>query len=102
MKEFSSKLTPQNKAKFSELWYDRNKCYLRRDLYEHILSQGENNYFSLDQFNQKVQNLELVKKMATEIIPELVALGWKCKLSFGGTGLFIYSSEKPPPNCWDE
>ena len=33
---------------------------------------------------------------------ELVKLGWKCKTSFGGTGLFIYSTEEPPPSCWEE
>jgi len=33
---------------------------------------------------------------------ELEELGWKCKKSFGQTALFIYSTENPPPSCWDD
>jgi len=35
------------------------------------------------------------------IVADLVDnLGWKCKLSFSDTGLFVYSTENPPPSCW--
>jgi hypothetical protein len=102
MREFSSKLNVQNKERFAEIYYDRLKCYLRRDIYEHVLHKDENDYFSLDDFNRKYNNIDLVKKAINEIIPELEALGWKCKSSFGGTALFIYSTETPPPSCWEE
>lgn len=102
MREFPSKLKPENKDSFKKVYYDRMKCYLRRDLYEHILSHNENDYFSLDKFNERVDDLELVKKMISELVRELEDLGWKCKTSFGGTGLFIYSTENPPPSCWEE
>jgi len=84
------------------MFYERMKCYLRRDIYEHVLSYGENDYFSLDKFNEHVRDMESVKKMVEEIIPELEKLGWHCKTSYGGTALFIYSTDTPPPSCWEE
>lgn len=101
MKEFGNKLSTTNKNNFQKIIYERWKCYLRRDLYEHILSREESDYFSLDNFNQRVNNMETVVKMVKEVIPELEALGWKCLLSFGETGLFVYSDKKPE-NCWEE
>lgn len=103
MKEFPSILRPDNKEAFSKLNYDRIKCYLRRDLYEHIIAHSEGEYFSIDAFNEKrVGSMDMVKKMVGDLIPELEKLGWSCKTSFGGTGLFIYSTEKPPPNCFED
>jgi hypothetical protein len=102
MKSFPSKLKVENKASFKDLNYERNKCYLRRDIYEHIISHEEKEYYSLDDFNQKIKNMSIVQKMVEELIPELESLGWKCKLSFGGTGLFIYSTDLPPSNCWED
>ena len=102
MKKFIGNLHVKNKEKFKDIYYNRMKSYLRRDIYEHILSHKENDYFSLDEFNKRVNDLELVKKMSLELIPELEKLGWKCKTSFGGTGLFIFSSDEPPSSCWEE
>jgi hypothetical protein len=102
MKEFPNKLNVTNKDNFSTLHYERTKCYLRRELYEHVISHDENDYFSLDQFNKKYNNMEMVQKMIQELIPELESLGWTCKTSYGGTGMFIYSTDKPPPSCWEE
>lgn len=101
MHEFPSKIKPENKDNFQKIFYDRVKCYLRRDIFEHILSHDENDYFSLDDFNrQRVDDMELVKKMTGELMDELKKIGWNCKLSFGDTGLFIYSTENHPPSCW--
>lgn len=101
MRKFPSHLKPENKKIFSEAVYRRNKCYMRRDIYEHIISKPEDFYFSLDDFNRKINNIELTQKMAKEIAVELENLGWKCKFSFGDTALFIYSTENPPVNCYD-
>ena len=38
--------------------------------------------------------------MISELIPELLNLGWNCKLGYGDTGLFIYSTINPPSNWW--
>lgn len=101
MRKFPISLNVSNKSEFPDLFYSRIKCYLRRDIFEHIISSKEEDYFSLDHINQRVKNIEMIKKIILELIPELEELGWKCKLSFGGTGLFIYSTEDPPSNCWD-
>jgi hypothetical protein len=100
MKIFPKQLNVNNKEAFNILFYQRMKCYLRRDIYEHIISHEETDYFSLDNFNNRVNNIELVKKMTSEIILELEDIGWKCKTSYGGTALFIYSGDKPV-NCLD-
>jgi hypothetical protein len=102
MKEFPVNLTPKNKNNFSKLNHHRLKCYLRRDIYEHIISHEEKDYFSLDDFNRRVNNMNLTKQLVKELIPELQDLGWKCKTSFGCTGLFIYSSDNPPTNCFED
>ena len=49
MKEFPCVCNPKNKNNFQHLNHDRLKCYLRKDLYEHIISHEENDYFSLDE-----------------------------------------------------
>ena len=102
MKEFPSVLKPKHKDEFKDLNHDRLKCYLRRDLYEHIISKDENDYFMLEEFNKRVNDMELTKQIVNEVIPELRELGWNCKTSFGGTALFIYSTEQPPVSCWSE
>lgn len=102
MKDFPSKLNVENKETFSAVYTERTKCYLRRDIFEHVISHDENDYFYLDKFNEKYNDIELIRRLVEELIPELEALGWKCNLSFGGTGLFIYSTDEPPPSCWQE
>ena len=104
MKEFPSCFSVEHKAEFSRLNYDRLKCYLRRDIYEFVVGRKtEDDYFSIDEFNQnRVHDLDLCKKMLAEIILEIQAKGWKCCTSFGDTGLYIFSTEDPPStfvNC---
>ena len=102
MKRFPEKLNVSNRDNFQQLNYERVKCYLRRDIYEHIISKEEKDYFLLDKFDKKwMDDIEITRKMVQEVIPELENLGWTCKLSYGGTGLFIYSNE-PPPNCYPD
>lgn len=102
MKEFPDCLNVKNKENFHQLHYNRTLCYLRIDLYEHIIKEDENSYFELEKFNKKyLKNMDVMQKMVKVVIEELQKLGWKCKLSFGNTGLFIFSSEKPPRSCWD-
>ena len=101
MKEFPEILHVNNKNKFEDIYNNRMISYLRQKIYEHIIREDENNYFDLDNFRQtyKIKNIE---KMTSVVIHELHSLGWKCKFSFGGTALFIYSSDNPPSSCWDD
>ncbi|GAF77758.1 unnamed protein product [marine sediment metagenome] len=102
MKSFPNKLLPTNKINFYSYRYNRVLCYFRKEIYEHMLKGDENNYFELDRFSKQYldNDTNTLKKMTTRIIQELETLGWKCKTSFGDTGLFIYSSEDPPKSCW--
>lgn len=104
MKEFPSRLNVNNKNNFSTYYYERQLCYLRRNIYEHMISKDENSYFELDKFSRNYldNNTDLITRMTDVVISELEKLGWKCKTSFGGTGLFIYSTEKPPPSCFED
>ena len=100
MKAFDASLTPGNKAKFLGIRYDIVLGYLRREITENVLECDENNFFDLPIFSRKYgltdSNLTSMRSVVTE---ELEALGWSVKTSFGGTGLFVYSSEQPPPSC---
>ena len=104
MKEFPSIINVNNKNKFQEVYYKRMLCYLRRKIYEHIIKEDENNYFDLDTFcsSYGIKDMKEMEKMIKILSEELNRFGWKCKVSFGGTALFIYSSKNPPPSCWDD
>lgn len=103
MNRFSVNINVKNTPLFPGFYMSRIKCYIRKAIHEFLISRkDENVYFSLDEFcsDFKVTDTELVKTSVKELIPELVQLGWKCTLSYGDTGLFIYSTEKPPKSCW--
>jgi len=105
MERFLSKLTPTNKENFSDMWKNNRLRKLRKDVYEHILSNEENSYFAIDNWAREFysNNTKVVFNMIKDvIIPELEKLDWKCKTSFGSTALFIYSTTEPPANCYEE
>jgi hypothetical protein len=87
---------------FEQMNYERINSILRVDIYNHMISRrSENEYFDLDTFNMKNNiSMKTLHQMIKEIMNELEKLGWKTKLSFGDTGLFIYSTEEQPKSCW--
>ena len=103
MKEFPSHFKPENKGDFSEYRYKRNLAYMRKEIFELVLKGNENDYFDLDIFRKTycIERSDL-KNMLIKIMEELTNLGWNVKTSFGETGLFIFSSEKPPESCHDD
>lgn len=104
MRKFSKLIKPENKDNFINIYTTRMKKKLRTELFEHILISEEKDYFSLDSFFESTKKLdkEVSEKILDEVLSELSMLGWKIKKSYGGTGIFIYSSENPPPNCWED
>ena len=106
MKEFPNRMRVENKDKFPKLFYDRHLCYLRRDIFEHLLSRNgdENDYFTLDDWcSEHLKNRkDLMGEMRDTIIREIEETGWKCKLSFMGSAIFIYSTENPPSSCYED
>jgi hypothetical protein len=101
MKKFLIKMNVKNKDSFESYRNDYLKCKLREEIYRHVISKKEEDYFSLDGFSKTQEcNIQLTQKLVETLIPEIEKMGWKCKLSFGNTGLFIYSTDEPPKNCW--
>lgn len=104
MKDFPNKIHVDNKDNFKQINYDRNLCYLRKSVYEHVIAEDENTYFELDAWCRKYikNDWNMMESMILTIIDELQKQGWKCKTSFNNTGLFVYSSEKPPSSCFED
>ena len=102
MNTFPTDLKVENKEAFQDIRYNNTLCYMRKNIYEHILSHLEDDYWDFGAF-VTLYNIEShnSKKMIDTIIEELMLLGWNCKLCYGDTGLFIYSTEDLPHNCWD-
>jgi hypothetical protein len=97
MKEFNKNLAVSNISEFPNLRNIRLLSKYRKKISEFLVERkDENEYFQLDCFSNSVNN-----DITKILISELENLGWKCKLSYGGTGLFIYVSETPS-NCWEE
>jgi len=68
-----------------------------------MIIEKENTYFELDDFARNNQlDDEEINNMTATIIEELADLGWNCKTAFRGTGLFIYSTNEPPPSCYPD
>lgn len=86
------------KNKIQEIKVKRILCYLRRDIYEHMINNDENTNFNLEGFFKKY-NLEKSeeKYMKDVILFELEELGWTCRLMYGGAGLYIYPDASNPP-----
>lgn len=103
MKLFPEKLKPENKENFHKYFFERNLAYMRRDIFEKMLRGDENDYFELEKFSAEynITNEDL-NKMVNKVCSELQDLGWKTETSFGGTALFIYSTENPPPSCYPD
>jgi len=105
MIKFPETLNFKNKNNFSENNYKRLISIFRQEIHDHILdkvSKNENEYFDLDYFSKKYldNNSKEMQKFVSIIMTELQELGWKTSLSFGDTGLFIYSSDEKPSSCW--
>ena len=102
MDQFPIHLNPKLKYRFNTEYTRLLTCKLREEIYEHIISNDVNSYFPLDNFVRKYNVTEKLTELAELIMFELTSLGWKCKTSFGGTGLFIYSTDSPPSNCYED
>lgn len=111
MLNFPDTIRVEKKEEFNTVLYSEIVESLRKQIYKHIIRNDENSYFDLDKFNNRETRYtrklsdntkELLDNATTAVIEELEELGWKCKLSFGGTALFIYSTDELPESCWDD
>ena len=102
MKSFPQEINVKNLHSFHRINNDRIINIIRNEIYETIIKRkSENEYIDLDKISKDHSySMNMVSKIITDISEELHQLGWKTKLSFGDTGLFIYSTEDPPTSCW--
>lgn len=103
MQSFPSGLIPENKDKFDSFLMHRLQCELRQRIYDLMILGDENDYFDIGSFYRYSRvPIDMRKPLLDSITQELTKLGWKCKTSFSETGLFIYSTDKPPVSCYDD
>lgn len=103
MDSFPEILTPNNITRFPAAKMRRLLAKLRSEITDLVLKGNENDYFDLDDFYRRFNVLTKDREnMKNAMVQELTTKGWKCKTSFGGTGLFVYSTEKPPSSCHED
>ena len=106
MNKFPTEINKNNKNNFREYNSNRIIKLLRNDIYTHMLSRKEEtDYFDIDKFRKiylynDEDDSNNFNKILKQVIEELNKLGWKTELSYADTGLFIYSTDEKPPNCW--
>lgn len=97
----NSDLDVNNKANFAMI----RRHALKEKMWKHIrtlmLAENESDFFDIDTFNRRyVKDTKLASELVQEIQEKLHQLGWKTYLGFGGTGLYVYSSEELPPGAY--
>ena len=103
MDSFPEILTPNNITKFPAAKLRRSLAKLRSEVTDLVLRGNENDYFDLDDFFKRFGIPQKDREiMRNTIMQELSVKGWKCKTSFAGTGLFIFSTDKPPASCYED
>lgn len=101
MEEFSLDIHVSKKGNFSNIKYINLLSKLRKHLYNFILDGNESSFFDIDIFNRRyVKDINMMNNMINQVITELNHLGWNTYIGFGGTGLYIYSSEELPVGAY--
>lgn len=101
MDKFPDHLNVNCKEEFYSHRMVRIQRKMRKLIYDLMLKGNELDFFDLDLFNREyVNDMKLTTLLINEICDELEKLGWKTFLGYGGTGLYIYSSEELPPNVY--
>ena len=94
-------LSVDRKQTFHRLYIEHVYDQLRNDIASTLLSRtDEAQFHNLGSFLKSKLSVEEKNILIERICSILEDSGWKTRLSFGGTGLFIYTTNDPPPNCW--
>jgi hypothetical protein len=101
MDHFGLELHVSNKDNLSDIKNRNLMSKLRKCVYNFILDREESSFFDIDIFNRTyVKNMNKTNDMINKIVIELNSLGWNTYIGFGGTGLYIYSSEDLPRGAY--
>jgi hypothetical protein len=93
MKEFPEKLKPKYRHLFDELAFTQQLEEWRKKVFSYIINHETRGLTLTNDNYQKIDN-----KILNVIIEELSQLGWKTKLAFNGTVLFIFEQEEEIEN----
>lgn len=97
MNSFPRNLTILNTREFDLLFYNHIASKLRKKIYVNIIGNNSQDFFDISLF--KYNTHKDFKQILKQICSELEELGWKTKLSYGDTAVFIFKDEIPI-NCW--
>lgn len=103
MNSFPITIRVENKLNFAEMNIDRITSIFREEIFTTIIRRkDENEYIDLDTFSRQYcgNKSNTMNIILNKIRDELHNLGWKTELSFGDSGLFIYSTDEKPTSCW--
>lgn len=104
MENLPNWLRPTNSHLFLQRNIERLVPILREQIFVLLITRDtEEDYFDLElarRSNAPNVPIENLQNCLEPILRELRELGWNTRLSFGNTGLFIYSTEQPPRICW--
>jgi len=102
MQSFTDDLNVINKYNLREIWKDRMLCKLRKQIYNFTIERTrEDDFFDIDTFNRRyIKDVDITNDLVNIVVRELNDLGWKTYIGFGGTGLYIYSSDDLPSGVY--
>jgi len=93
MKHFPSKVGPSNIEHFKQYHFQRQLCYLRKEIYEWMISPA---FF---EHNERCFDLQLKgysNDTIESVCKELEELGWYTRLAFNNSALYIYKEGENP------
>ena len=103
MKSFPDKLRPQNRSLFNDYLFNRELCKLRQKVVDFLYSQEKGGFDLRSNSSDGQYNYSHIDdKLISSIRNELHTLGWKTKLAYGDTVLFIYDNENELPSTVDD
>lgn len=97
MNKFPDFINEKNRANFAHILEERILQKLREEILDVVLQDDCSNFYDISSF--KYGSYKNIKDLIKHVMKELEELGWKTKLSYGDTALFIYTG-LVPVNCW--
>lgn len=104
MDKFPEYLVPEESKNFEEYYDKKLLSFIRQEIETIILLENENDYFDLVNFKEKhsIKDIKKVVSLCKVIQEELSKLGWKSKMIYADTALYIYNYKKPCVLNWTE
>jgi len=93
MKKFPSKLSPSNIELFQDYYVYRQTCYLRKEIYEWMLSPS---FFKDGERCFDLQMKGYGDDIINVLCQELNDMGWKTRLAFNNSSLYVYREGEDP------